>query len=159
MQIFNNNEEVELIVNGKKMGRKPMTRNGHLEWTATYKPGSIQAIGYNKGKKTATERLETTSEATHAKAAVSRHADIHVLDISLLDKKERLVPTASVPVTIRIEGNARIVGGGNGDSAFTGMERPTDATAKTFRMSSFNGHAQLILQSPDGDFTYDISVE
>ena len=51
------------------------------------------------------------------------------------------------------------MGGGNGDSAFTGMERPTDATAKTFRMSSFNGHAQLILQSPDGDFTYDISVE
>ena len=159
VQVFSNCDKVELIVNGKKMGRKPMPRNGHLEWTATYKPGSIQAIGYNKGKKTATERLETTSEATHAKAAVSRHADIHVLDISLLDKKERLVPTASVPVTIRIEGNARIVGGGNGDSAFTGMERPTDATAKTFRMSSFNGHAQLILQSPDGDFTYDISVE
>ena len=33
---YSNCDEVELIVNGKKIGRKSMPKNGHLSWTAVY---------------------------------------------------------------------------------------------------------------------------
>jgi beta-galactosidase len=61
-----------------------------------------------------------------------------------------------MPLTITISGDAKILGYGNGDSAFTGVERPTDPDAKTFDFSTFNGLAQILIEAPAG-FTYTIS--
>ena len=47
---YSNCDEVELIANGKKLGRKTMPVNGHLSWTATYSPGTLKAVGYRPGK-------------------------------------------------------------------------------------------------------------
>ena len=60
---YSNCDEVELIVNGKKLGRQTMPKNGHLKWKATYQPGKVVAIGYKNGKRILTETLETTKPA------------------------------------------------------------------------------------------------
>jgi hypothetical protein len=47
----------------------------------------------------------------------------------------------------------RILGVGNGDSAWQAPERPADPEGRTFAVSSFNGLAQVLLQGPSGTLT------
>ena len=60
---YSNCDEVELTVNGKKLGRQKMPKNGHLKWKATYQPGKVVATGYKNGKRILTEVIATTKPA------------------------------------------------------------------------------------------------
>lgn len=151
--VYSNCEEVELIVNGRKMGRKPMPKNGHLEWKVEYQPGNVKAIGYKKGKKVMVQKLETTGEATTVLLSADRvslvadNQDVAVCRVDLHDKKGRFVPTACHELKITVDGPVRILGVGNGDSAYQDSERPEDSEARTYQVKSFNGLAQILLQS------------
>ncbi len=48
--VYSNCTEVELLLNGKSLGKKKMETLGHLEWKVPYQPGSLQAVGYINGK-------------------------------------------------------------------------------------------------------------
>lgn len=150
---YSNCDEVELTVNGKPMGRKTMPRNSHLSWTATYEPGFIEAIGYKNGKRVAHERIETTGKAQRIKVEKKVYGNVCIANISLLDKRGRFVPDASLPLDVRVAGNARILGYGNGDSAFRDVERPTDSEAQQLAIKTFNGLAQVIIEVDDDDFS------
>ena len=151
--VYSNCDEVELIVNGKKLGRKAMPKNGHLAWKAVYRPGYVKAVGYKNGKRLLEQKLETTGEATRLVLTVDRPAiqadnrDVAVFRVELQDKKKRFVPTACNDLTLTVSGPVRILGVGNGDPAWQDQERPADATARTFRVKAFNGLAQILLQS------------
>lgn len=153
---YSNCDEVELFVNGKSAGRKKMPLNGHLEWDATYKPGSLRAVGYKNGKKVKVETVETTGDATQIALSVDRQQimadgrDVAVVTVALKDKKGRIVPTACNDLRISVDGCCRILGVGNGDSAFKGEEHPAELECKEFSVPAFNGYAQVILQS-DGN--------
>ena len=60
------------------------------------------------------------------------------------------------PLTIEVEGNARILGFGNGNPDFMEVERPEDPQARSFGFRTFNGLAQILLKSSDGNFTMSI---
>lgn len=64
--VYSNCDEVELSVNGRKLGRKAMPRGGHLEWDAVYEPGSVTATGYVGGRKVAKSKVETSGKAIRA---------------------------------------------------------------------------------------------
>ena len=142
---YSNCEEVELFVNGKNMGRKTMPQNGHLSWTAIYQPGKLEAIGYIGGRKVTSEHLETAGSAKNVRIEKHTYHDITVADISVIDSKGRLVPTSCAQLTV--ESDVNMIGWGNGDSAFTGMEHAKDLSTKQMHIRAFNGHAQVILNS------------
>ncbi|WP_289741896.1 glycoside hydrolase family 2 TIM barrel-domain containing protein [uncultured Duncaniella sp.] len=157
--VYSNMDEVELIVNGKNLGRKTMPRNGHLSWPAVYRPGSVEARGYRNGRRVMTRKVETTGQAVRAipDYAYSKD-DIQIINVSLVDSKGRTVPTACNPVTITY-GNPyaapgqdcgiRLLGAGNGDPAFRGIERPAPGSnPASFTIPAFNGHAQFIIHNP-----------
>lgn len=150
--VYSNMDEVELIVNGKNLGRKPMPRNGHLSWKAVYKPGRVEARGYKNGRRVLTERIETTGEAVRVVPDYAYSQDgIQIINVSLVDSKGRFVPDACDPVTISLTGDCglQLLGAGNGDPAFRGVERPAAGTAPdSFTIPAFNGHAQFILRNP-----------
>lgn len=151
--VYSNCDEVELTVNGKKLERKPMPRNGHLSWKAVFQPGAVKAVGYKNGKKILARTVETTGAPARISLTADRpviqadNRDVAVCNIELQDKKKRFVPTACNDLTITVSGPVRILGVGNGDPAYQATERPADADARTFQVKAFNGLAQVLLQS------------
>ena len=152
---YSNCDEVELFVNGKSAGRKKMEKNGHLSWNVKYKPGTLKAVGYKNGKKNITETIATTDKPVKVTLQKERIGKLVIVTAEVRDKKNRIVPTACCPIYINVSGNAKIIGVGNGDSAWNAAERSTEDNCQQFHLKTFNGLAQIILQA-DGD-DYEIS--
>ena len=159
---YSNCDEVQLIVNGRKLGRKKMPVNGHLEWEATYKPGYVRAIGYKNGRKIMETRIETAGEPVNAVWTYETVGDIMVANVEMRDAKGRFVPTANCDLEFTApEAGWKILGWGNGDPAYQYVERPfttgaaatcptgtpvPDPSAETVSIHTFNGNAQVLLQ-------------
>ena len=151
---YSNCAEVELIANGKRLGRQKMPKDGHLSWKVIYEPGYIEARGYDsRGRRIKTERIETAGEPQRMVLKADRtrlradNQDVSVVTVALQDRRGRFCPTACEVVEIRVEGPVRILGVGNGDPAWQAQEQPTDRDARTFSVSTFNGLAQVLLQA------------
>ena len=150
---YSNCDEVELTVNGKKLGRQKMPKNGHLKWKAVYKPGKVVATGYKNGKRLLTQTIETTKPASRLALKADRQTiaadgrDVAVVSLEVQDAKGRLVPDACPTITIRLEGDARILGAGNGDPAYLGEDHPKTRNCREFSIPAFNGLAQVLVQS------------
>ena len=153
MWAYSNCDEVELTVNGKKLGRQQMPKNGHLKWKAVYQPGKVVAIGYKNGKRVLTETIETTKPASMLVMKSERQTitadgrDVAVVTVEVQDQKGRVVPDACPMLTFRLEGEGRILGAGNGDPSYLGADHPKDKDGKEFSIPAFNGLAQVIVQS------------
>ncbi len=150
---YSNCDEVELIVNGKKLGRQPMPKNGHLKWRAVYQPGRVVAIGYKNGRRIMTQTIETTKPAYQTILKADRTEltadgrDVAVITVEVQDKKGRVVPDACPVLTFTLEGEGRILGAGNGDPMYPGQDHPSDANCREFTIPAFNGLAQVLIQS------------
>ena len=164
---YSNCDEVELFCNGKSLGRQTMPRYGHLEWTAVYRPGRLKAVGYKAGRRVCQTVVATAGAPAQIRAAADRTllaadgADVAVVDITLHDRRGTLVPDANVPLTLSVEGNACILGVGNGNPAMQAAEQPAERQAKKFSVETFNGCAQVILKTTDqpGDITLTVAAD
>ncbi|MBR6369456.1 MAG: DUF4982 domain-containing protein [Bacteroidaceae bacterium] len=150
---YSNCDQVELTVNGKKLGRQDMPRNGHLKWRAVYQPGKVVATGYKNGKKILTQTIETTKPASKINVKSDRSTiktdgyDAAVITVEILDSKNRIVPDACPELTLSVEGDAEIIGAGNGDPSYLGKDNPGQIGCKEFSIPAFNGLAQFIIRS------------
>jgi beta-galactosidase len=152
---YSNCDEVELIVNGKKLGRQAMPKNGHLKWQATYQPGKVVAYGYKQGKRIMTQTIETTKPAYKTVLKSDRLSitadgrDLAVITVEVQDQKGRIVPDACPMLTFTLEGAGRILGAGNGDPMYLGADHPKDMNCRQFSIPAFNGLAQILIQSDE----------
>ena len=152
---YSNCDEVELVVNGKKLGRQPMPKNGHLTWRAVYQPGRVVAYGYKGGKRIMTQTVETTQPASQIVLKADRTQltadgrDVAVVTVEVQDKRGRVVPDACPLLTFTLQGEGRILGVGNGAPMYLGQDHPSEKDCKTFSIPAFNGLAQVIIQSTD----------
>lgn len=163
--VYSNAEVVELLLNGKSLGKKAMEKNGHLEWDVTYKPGTLVAKGFVKGKLTVSEKIQTSDESAKIELIADRMElnadgeDVAIITVRVNDKKNRLVPTANNEVTFTLNGPGKIIGVGNGDPAshdpeqFIGTEQ--------WKRKTFNGLAQIIVKTKKqaGEITLTASSE
>ena len=151
--VYSNCDEVELTVNGKRLTRQKMPKNGHLKWKAVYQSGKVVATGYKNGKRILTETIETTQPASKLMLKTDRQTiaadgrDVAIVTIEVQDSKGRIVPDACPILTFRIEGEGRILGVGNGDPSYLGADHPKDKDCREFSIPAFNGLAQVIIQS------------
>ena len=160
--IYTNGDEVELIRNGKTLGRKSndlkdAKMRNQIRWNnVAYEPGTLEAVAYRNGKAVARHKIETTGEAVLLKAEADRPAlvtkkpnadawradgtDLLHVKVQAVDKKDRLVQTAAQEVSFSVEGNAEIVGVINGDI------NSNEMTVGTKR-SLYNGTCTVILRA------------
>ena len=145
--VYSNCDEIQLTVNGKKLGKKKMPVNGHLEWDAVYKPGYVKATGYKNGRKVMEKRIETAGAPAEAVWTHDSVGDIIVANVKMVDSKGRFVPTANCEVEFKTpSAEWKILGWGNGDPAFQYVERPVGKDADSIKIQTFNGCAQVIIQ-------------
>jgi len=147
--VNSNADEVELFLNGKSLGKKKMSRNSHLQWNVNYEPGTLEAIGYKKGKKL-TSKVETTGQAYSVVLSPDKTIltadgkDATVINISITDDKGRENPIADNLVKFYISGEAKIIGVGNGDPS---SHEPDKCADGSWQRSTFNGKCQVIIQA------------
>jgi beta-galactosidase len=147
--VNSNADEVELFLNGKSLGRKPMPRNSHLKWEVTYKKGRLEAVGYRKGKQFRT-KVETTDTpyklvlTPDRKNLMADGRDATVMNVHAVDRKGREVPDANVPVSFQLKGSGKLLGGGNGDPS---NHESDVASGNRYSRRLFNGKCQIIILS------------
>ena len=56
-------------------------------------------------------------------------------------------------LTFKLDGNAQIIGAGNGDPMYLGEDHPKNLNCKEFSIPAFNGLAQILIQSSDAAST------
>ncbi len=144
-----NCDSVELVLNGRSLGRKTMDRDSHLEWNVTYEPGTLQAKGWRKGR-LLTTGVETTDSASSIRLVPDRtsidadNADLSVVTVTALDAAGREVPDARNLIRFELEGDAKIIGVGNGNPS---SHEPDKCSPDTWQRRLFNGKCQVIIQA------------
>ena len=147
--VNSNADNVELFLNGKSLGKKDMPRNGHLQWPVSYERGRLEAVAYKKGKKL-TAKVETTGTPTevvmtpYKTTMMADGTDVTVVNISVVDREGREVPDADNMIRFELEGDATIIGVGNGDPS---SHEPDKYAAGAWQRRLFNGKCQVIIQS------------
>jgi beta-galactosidase len=147
--VNSNADNVELFLNGKSLGKKEMPRNSHLYWMINYKPGELKAVASKNGKKL-TSVVKTTGEAFKIIAEASQTQiladgkDLSVINLKVLDNKGLEVPDAMNLIQFTLEGDAKIIGVGNGDPSCHEADKCPEGQ---WQRSLFNGKCQLILQA------------
>ena len=121
VSVDSNCEEVELVLNGRNLGRKTMKKYSHLEWDVAYQPGVLQARGFYRGTEIAGDRVETTGEPAAIELIPDRpdikanDEDVSVITVRVNDAQGRFMPVATNEITFKIKGPGKIIGVGNGD--------------------------------------------
>jgi beta-galactosidase len=82
-----------------------------------------------------------------------------VVTIEVQDQKGRVVPDACPMLNLRLEGDARILGVGNGDPMYAGADHPQELNCKAFSVPAFNGVAQVLVQSTTQKTTATLTCE
>jgi beta-galactosidase len=100
-----------------------MPKNGSIEWSVPYHPGTLAARGYKNGAVTLSDVVETTGGASQIALSTDtpilnqKGSDAAFVEVRILDSKGRLVPTADPEINFSISGPGRIIAVGNGDPA------------------------------------------
>lgn len=117
IEICSNHTIVELLINGRSIGRKSMSEcpDRIFRWTVPFEAGTITAKAGFDGEEVIAE-LHTTTEPTDIivtadKTNLKADAyDVSHLVVQLVDKEGRTVKTENTKVEFEIIGDARLLG-------------------------------------------------
>lgn len=148
--VVSNAEEVELLVNGKSVGRKPVSKERPMPNTVSfetvYVPGKVEAVSFCGGKEISRGRLVTTGEPAEIRLIPEKKSmkadghDLIYVGIEVVDSDGRVVPDATLKLTAQITGPTLLAGFGSGNPVTD--EDYTDDKAVTYR-----GRAMAILRA------------
>lgn len=168
--VYSNADEVELILNGKSLGRQKMPKWGHLEWKVPFAPGTLVANGYGysslpgselrmtgRGAVVASDRVESTGQAVALRLKPARRQmlvdaeDLVPVEVEVIDARGRVVPTAMNLVTFTVSGPATVAGVGNGDPS---SHEPDRASSR----HAFNGLCMALVGEADRSGTVTLTA-
>jgi beta-galactosidase len=134
VDIYSNCEQVELFLNGKSLGSKPMGNStAPRVWQVDFEPGALKAVARNGGVSVATNELRTAGKAAKI-VLTGNHATLpadydHVCRVlaSVADENGETVPAGNPLITFKISGPGVVAAVDNSDNssheAFQSSER------------------------------------
>ena len=157
--VYSNCDEVELLLNGKSLGKKPISKNlYHATWLLNFKAGTLKAIAYKNKKKVVEHVLSTASEAVdfdihYTKSfSNSNGKEISFIEIEVIDKKGNVVSDYAEDITVKITGGAKLIGLDSGDLNYTGL-------FKTNTRKPYRGRISATLQHTDENSEVTIDIQ
>ena len=112
---FTNCATAELFLNGKSLGRKDQNADRIIFWDINYEPGTLVAKGYEQGKTSVADTLQTSGKA----AAINAHIYVSPfykkpgmtqIEIQLTDDKDIPVVNDDREIAVSISGPAILAG-------------------------------------------------
>ena len=154
---YTNAQEVELYQDGKSLGKQKNDTNGveYQSWKVIYKPGALKAIARNKGKEVAVKEVKTAGKAAKIQFFVRRTElnadgeDLAYIECTVLDKDGNVVPKANNLIEFDVQGEATLIGVGNGDNMNLDSFQASERIA-------FNGKCLAIIKTTEkaGDIQF-----
>ena len=134
VEVYSNCDEVELFLNGKSLGTKPRpSDDAPRNWSVPFAPGTLKAVGKNKGRVAATYDLQTAGRPAKIMLSAERNVlapvwdDVVSVAATVVDENGVLVPNASDLITFKITGPGVVAAVDSGDNRsheqFQAMER------------------------------------
>lgn len=148
--VFSNAEEVELLVNGVSVDKKPVGMERPLPYSVrfetVYTPGKIEAVSYKDGKEVSRDEIVTSGEPSKLIVCSEKDAlmadghDVTYVNIDVVDSNGVLVSDASIDISAVVEGAAVMSGFGTGNPYTKDLYTDCETT-------TFNGHATIAVRS------------
>jgi len=121
VEVYSNCDEVELLLNGKSLGRQKMNRRNRFiaGWEVIYEPGALMARGYKAGKMVETSELKTAGKPSRIKLTADRTEikaggqDLSYITVEILDDAGVRNPKADNLIKFKIEGPGEILSVGS----------------------------------------------
>ncbi len=144
VEVYSDADEVELLVNGRLVGRQKTERCKAL-FDTIYEPGELTAINLRNGKSAEQDRLMTASDEVHLE-----QTDLGggIFELSVRDKAGILNPEAVLTLTAETHGERTILGFGTGNPK--DKKNYFDKTIRTW-----HGRA-LIVTHGDGELLIEV---
>jgi beta-galactosidase len=122
VDVYSAAEEVELILNGNSLGRKPAGKENRFtaQFDLNFEPGTLEAVSYTAGKKVSSDLLKSAGVAAGIRISqekVELAADGQSLCfavVEIVDADGNIVPTAEFKATATVEGVATLAAFGAG---------------------------------------------
>lgn len=148
VQVYSNCEAVELLLNGRSLGKKKYTKKDKniKYWKVPYSHGTLISKGYCGEQVTTSDTLSSSAEASSIEIAVDKKLmqansrDLCYVDVFLVDKNGVLDNGADNLLSFKVEGAGKLMAVANANpmsvESFHGGKR-----------RAWRGHCQAILQA------------
>ena len=148
--VFSKADEAEVFVNGKSIGRKPVSKERPFPYSVrfetTFQPGEVIAVSYQNGKEVSRATLVTTGSAQRIRLVPEKSVmaadghDLIYVNIEITDRDGRVVPDAAVALRANVSGAGWLAGFGSANPITE--EDYTDSETVSYR-----GRALLIMRA------------
>jgi beta-galactosidase len=148
VEVYSADDEVELIVNGVSLGRRPAgaASENKAVFEATYQPGTIFAVGFTGGRETGRTELKTASAPSALRLTPDRTAiraeygDLAYITAEIVDRDGVVVKSAELEVSVEVSGA--------GDLIAVGTAAPvSEESCAGHRATAFEGRLLAIVRS------------
>lgn len=147
VEVYAAGDEVELLLNGVSLGRKPAGNSAgyYVLFETIYQPGTLEAVSYENGEVIGKACLTTADGPCHL-AIEAEPAGVEdgliYLNITKLAQNGAVAAHADERITVTDLSNLRVMGFGSGNP------KPLYSYAGT-QTETFNGRALLVVQKID----------
>lgn len=146
--IYTNGDAAELFLNDRSLGIKTMDESRQLVWRVPYQPGTLKAVAFTNGVRTAEKTISTAGNPDAVQLSADKNQvsansrDVIHVEVNIIDKNGNLYPEADNLVKFEISGPGKIIGVENGDIAdFSSM--------KVHQRKAFKGKCLVMIQTTD----------
>lgn len=124
VEVYSNCDEVELFLNGKSVGAKPLPPDASPRtWIIPFERGSLKAIAKNRGQIVATHELRTAGKPAKIILTADRSRvaptwdDVSYITAKIVDENGVLVPNANDLVLFSVAGPGAVAAVDSGDNS------------------------------------------